>query len=168
MCIRDRSSVIQKNEQSRAESSDTVRAKPSQEKLWFETPPESSQWHRRGDPERQTVPYVEITSFSKSIGLMLIVLQKFHANYSCMLHIQGTLPLFRPAGAACACAQWKWGQRKKSTRAFYHIFTAFTHRLSAKFGMYRMAIGGEGTVRITLLFAYTVLLLIKCKKTAVL
>jgi len=41
--------MIQRNEQSRAESSDTVRAKTSQEKLWFETPPESRhcQWHRR-------------------------------------------------------------------------------------------------------------------------
>jgi len=49
--------MIQRNEQSSAESSDTVQAKTSQEKLWFETQPESSQWRRRGDARRQTVPY---------------------------------------------------------------------------------------------------------------
>jgi len=47
--------MIQKNEQSRAESSDTVRG--LQEKLRFETPTESSQWRRRGDARRQTVIY---------------------------------------------------------------------------------------------------------------
>jgi len=31
------------------DTSDTVRAKTSQEKLWFETPHKSSQWRRRGD-----------------------------------------------------------------------------------------------------------------------
>jgi len=43
------------NEQRRAELSDTVRTKTSQEKLWFETPPESSQWRRQGDARWQTV-----------------------------------------------------------------------------------------------------------------
>ena len=34
-----------------------IRAKTSQEKLWFETLPEDSQWHWWGDTRRQTVPY---------------------------------------------------------------------------------------------------------------
>jgi len=54
---RSESSMMQRNEKSRAESSDTVRAETLQEKLWFETPPEGSQWRRRGDARRQTVPY---------------------------------------------------------------------------------------------------------------
>jgi len=39
--------MTQRNEQSRAGSSDTVRAKTLQKKLRFETPSKSSQWHRR-------------------------------------------------------------------------------------------------------------------------
>ena len=35
---------VKRDTEKRAESSDTVRANPSQEKLWFETPPEGSQW----------------------------------------------------------------------------------------------------------------------------
>ena len=50
------SSMLQR--MSKAEQlSDTVRAKTSQEQFWFETPPESSEWHRRGDARRQIVPY---------------------------------------------------------------------------------------------------------------
>ena len=45
------------NEQSRAEWSDTVRAKTSWEEFWFETPHEDSQWRRRSDARRQTVPH---------------------------------------------------------------------------------------------------------------
>jgi len=55
MCLE--SSMIQSNEQSSEKLSDTVRAKTSQEKLWFETPHEDSQWRRRGDARWQTVPY---------------------------------------------------------------------------------------------------------------
>jgi len=52
--------MIQRNEQSRAESSYTVRAKTSQEKLWFEILSESSQWRRQRDERWQTVPYARI------------------------------------------------------------------------------------------------------------
>ena len=49
-------SMIQRNEQSLAEMSDTVQVKTSQEKLWFEMLSESRQWRRRGDARQQTVP----------------------------------------------------------------------------------------------------------------
>jgi len=52
---RSESSMIQRT--SKAEHNRHVRTKTSQEKLWFETPPEDSQWRRRSDARRQTVPY---------------------------------------------------------------------------------------------------------------
>jgi len=51
--------MIQRNEQSRAELSDTGRAKTLQEKLRVETLRENSQWRRWVDDRCQTVPYAQ-------------------------------------------------------------------------------------------------------------
>jgi len=63
------------NEQSRAESSDIVRAKTSQEKLWHETLPESSQWCRWGDARLQTAIYVHSHNWKCATANLLYKLQ---------------------------------------------------------------------------------------------